>query len=170
MLFAKLLMKARKRVMAKGKKTPIRAGLSAGSSLLPKVEDGMDAVVHGHRDYFDKKIRGAFSDSLELDEAVRVGNENENRWDYLLGHHEKNEIIAVEPHSAKEDQITKVIRKKQMALQQIDGELRVGVKIKKWLWVASGNVQFLSMEKASYKLSQNGITFVGRTVKERDIS
>lgn len=59
----------------------------------------MGAVKAAHRNYFDKEVRSAFADSLDLDEALTEGHEQENRWDYLLGHALSGEVVAVEPHS-----------------------------------------------------------------------
>lgn len=124
----------------------------------------MDAVKKPHRDYFDGAIRSAFADSLELDEAVRSKHEQDNRWDYLLGHSPSDEVIAVEPHSAKQDEITTVIRKRKAALEHLAEHLRDGARISRWLWVASGRVQFAKTEKAKLLLDQNGIELVGTKV------
>lgn len=117
-----------------------------------------------HRQYFDEEIRTDVADSLELDEALREGREQENRWDYLLGHLPSGEIVAVEPHSAKQDEITTVIKKRTAAREQLKEHLRDGVRVAKWLWVASGKVHFADTEKARRLLDQNGIEFVGAKV------
>lgn len=65
--------------------TPVRCLLRDDSALQPKVKVGLRAVKAGHRDYFDEGIRTAFADSLDADEALRPGHDQENRWDYLLG-------------------------------------------------------------------------------------
>jgi len=130
----------------------------------------MGAVITSDRDYFDGSVRACFADSLDLDDAMRVGHEQENRWDYLLGHKSSREIVAVEPHSAKEDQITNVIRKCEAARVRLRGHLRDGVGVAKWLWVASGEVHFADTEKARRRLDQSGIKFVGRKVKAKDLS
>lgn len=87
--------------MSKRAETPLRRLLREGSQLQGSVKKGMDAVRRLDRERFDAAIRSAFADSLELDEAVRQGHDQENRWDYLLGHASSGEVIAVEPHSAK---------------------------------------------------------------------
>jgi len=128
------------------------------------VKNGLEAVKRSHRNYFAEAIRSAFADSLDLDQAMEVGHEQENRWDYLLGHTSSGRVIAVEPHSAKQDEIGTVIRKRQAALDQLKGHLRGGARVSKWLWVASGTVQFVKMEKARLRLDQSGIEFVGSKV------
>ncbi len=129
----------------------------------------MEAVSRSHRAYFDEAIRPTFADSLELDEAVRVGRERENRWDYLMGHSPSGEVIAVEPHSAKQDEITTVIRKRAAALEHLAEHLREGARVSKWLWVASGRVHFAATEKAKLRLDQNGIEFVGTRVTAKHL-
>ena len=147
-----------------GAKTPVRVALLLDSSLRPLVVDGLGAISPAHRDYFEAAIRPAFADSLDLDEALKQGHEQENRWDYLLGHSPSGEVVAVEPHSAKHDEITTVIKKRSAAREQLKGHLRDGVRIVKWLWVASGKVHFADTEKVRRLLDQNGIEFVGTKV------
>lgn len=149
--------------MKKGaKKTPVRSALRKDSMLLPLVADGLGALKNAHRDYFDAAIRPTFADSLDLDEAMQFGHEQANRWDYLLGHAPSGNVVAVEPHSAKQDEITTVINKRVAAREQLKGHLRDGARVVKWLWVASGKVHFANTEKARLRLDQNGIEFVTR--------
>lgn len=147
-----------------GAKTPVRFALLVNSSLRPSVVDGLGAIKAAHRNYFEVAIRRAFADSLDLDEALRHGHEQENRWDYLLGHSPSGDVVAVEPHSAKHDEITTVIKKRSAAREQLKGHLRDGIHIVKWLWVASGKVHFADTEKVRRLLDQNGIEFVGTKV------
>lgn len=151
------------------KKTPVRAALQKDSRLLPLVVDGLGAVKNAHRDYFDTDIRQDFLDSLDLDEAVRPGHEQENRWDYLLGHTPSGEVVAVEPHSAKQDEITTVINKRSAAREQLKAHLRDGARVTKWLWVASGKVYFANTENVRLRLDQHGIEFVGTKVAAKHL-
>lgn len=157
--------------MKKGakKKTPVRNALRQDSALLSSVADGLGAVETGHRDYFDTAIRKSFGDSLDLDRAMAPGREQENRWDYLVGHSPSGSVIAVEPHSAKQEEITTVIKKRVAAREQIKEHLRDGVQIAKWLWVASGNVHFANTEKVKLRLDQSGIEFVGKKVTSKHL-
>lgn len=150
-------------------KTPVRRALREGSALLPLVADGLGAVKKAHHDYFDTAVRRDFADSLELDEAMRENRDQENRWDYLLGHAPSGEVVAVEPHPAKEADITAVIQKRTAAREQLQGHLRDGVRVAKWLWVASGKVHFADTEKARRQLDQNGIEFAGRKVAAKHL-
>jgi hypothetical protein len=124
----------------------------------------LNAVKTAHRDYFDETIRPAFEDSLDLDEAMRPGREREYRWDYLMSHEPSDEVVAVEPHSAKQDEISTVIKKRSAAREHLRSHLRDGATILRWLWVASGRVHFADTEKARRRLDQNGIEFVGQRV------
>ena len=151
------------------KKTPVRDSLRKGSTLIPLVCDGLGALENSDRQCFDKAIRGTFSDSLYLDKAMEKAHSKSNRWDYLLGHKPSGTVVAVEPHKAKDDQITKVINKRRKALEQIKGHLRDGVQVKKWLWVASGKVHFANTEKDIRRLDQNGIEFVGRQITAKNL-
>ncbi|MFZ2652679.1 MAG: hypothetical protein WA210_21475 [Burkholderiaceae bacterium] len=150
-------------------KTPLRRALREDSLLVACIADGLGAVKIAHRGYFDPTIRSAFADSLDLDEALSQGHEQENRWDYLLGYAPTREVVAVEPHSAKQDEITTVINKRFHAREQLKDHLRAGARITKWLWVASGRVHFADTEKARRRLDQHGIEFVGRRVELRHL-
>ncbi|MCA8135684.1 hypothetical protein [Burkholderia cepacia] len=145
-------------------KTPIRNALIKDSSLLTSVSNGLDAVETTHRSLFDSTVRSAFADSLNLDEATKQGREQENRWDYLVGHLPSGEVVAVEPHSAKHDEISTVIRKRTAARDHLKEHLRDGAKVQKWLWVTSGKVHFADTEKARRLLDQHGIEFVGTKI------
>jgi hypothetical protein len=151
-------------------KTPVIAALKADSLLVAMVKDGLGAVIDLHRHHFDEDIRSSFGDSLDIDAAFKKSHEQANRWDYLVGHTQSNQVIAVEPHSAENSEITTVIKKHIAAQLQLRDHLRNGVFVAKWLWVASGKVQFNPMEKATFQLAQNGIQFVGRKVMNKHLA
>jgi len=141
---------------------PVRAMLLPQSSLLPAVREGLQALENAHRPYVDDELRGTFADSLDLDTALQPGREQENRWDYLLGHEPSGAVVGLEPHSAKNDEVSTVIAKRRCALDQLKGHVKTGAKVAAWFWVASGKVDFLPMDKKVLLLDQNGITFVGK--------
>ncbi|MBK6727366.1 MAG: hypothetical protein IPG63_08930 [Xanthomonadales bacterium] len=149
--------------------TPIRGALKNDSTLQGSVQDGLAAVENPHKKYFSTEIRADFADSLEIDRNLRPGREQENRWDYLLGHAPSGEVIAVEPHSASQGEISTVIRKRTAAREQLREHLRDGARIAKWLWVASGKVHFVATEKVKLQLDQNGIEFVGAAVMAKHL-
>lgn len=149
--------------------TPVRAALESTSTLLPSVQDGLGAVKGAHRSHFAVDVRTAFDDSLDLDEALQSVHPNDNRWDYLLGHKATSEVIGVEPHSAKQDEISTVIQKRAAAKQQLTKHLKEGKRVSAWLWVASGRVHFADTEKARRRLDQNGIQFVGNKVMAKHL-
>jgi hypothetical protein len=150
--------------------TPIRMALVPTSRLHDRVKKGLQAVKRDHvTDHLDAKVRSAFKDSLDLDEAFREGHEGEHRWDYLLGHTRSKEIVGLEPHSAREDQIRTVIAKRNAAKDQLRGHLKPSKRVRDWLWVASGTVYFTDTESVRMRLDQNGIKFVGRRVREKDL-
>jgi hypothetical protein len=76
--------------------TPVREALAAQSTIKDFVQDGIGAVKDKDKKFIDASIRIQFADSLDTDEAFRVGRDQEPRWDYLLGH-ENRSLIAVEP-------------------------------------------------------------------------
>ena len=154
------MARAKKKVQ-RGKKTPVREGLRGDSSLLSEVKDGLNAMKGKDRALLAQAVRPGFADSLDVDAALKAAYSQDNRWDYLLGHGSSAQIIALEPHSAKQDEISTVIKKRQAARDQLKGHLKASAKIAKWLWVASGKNQFANTEKTVIRLSQEGIEFVG---------
>jgi hypothetical protein len=151
------------------KKTPVRGSLRKDSRLMPLVFDNLGALDNLHLQHFDKTIRRTISDSLDLDKAMNAEHPESNRWDYLLGHHPSRTVVAVELHQAKDNQITNVINKRRKALEQMEGHLRDGVQVKKWLWVASGKVYLANTEKDIRRLDQNDIEFVGKRITAKNL-
>ena len=91
------------------------------------MNDGIGALEKDHRSYLADDIRGAFADSLNLDEAMREGHEQEHRWDYLLGHTPSAAVVALEPHSAsscgsRRDVWTEAIAISDLSRRQLPGE------------------------------------------------
>lgn len=152
--------------MKNASSTPTRNAFLEKSPLQSRIADDLNAIKKKDRDCFEPTIRGEFADSIDIDEAFKTGRENENRWDYLLGHEPSQQVIAVEPHSAKNDEVKTVIRKRQAAREHLEGHLREDVRISKWLWVASGAVHFANTEKTRILLDQNGIEFVKKVLKK----
>jgi hypothetical protein len=153
----------RKRTKA-GAHTPVRAILRDDSPLRAKVRDGLEAMKKADRKLIDEPLRDSFEDSLDVDEAFRPGCDRENRWDYLLGHRPSRAVVALEPHSANEKEISVVIAKRTAAKAQLAPHLKDGKRIAAWLWVASGKVHFANTEKARIRLDENGILFVAPKV------
>jgi hypothetical protein len=150
-----------RRAAADQPQTPLRALLRSSSPLRPFVRDGLAAVERGHRDYLAAELRRDFADSLDLDAAMRTSHPEANRWDYLLGHHRSDCVIGVEPHSARTDQVSVVIAKREHARAQLRGHLREQGQVAAWIWVASGRVDFLQIDRVRRQLDSVGVHFVG---------
>jgi len=146
----------------KARKKPVRSLLVDTSALLPSVKNGLGAMKSEHvAAHILDELRPGFADSLDLDAALQPGREQQNRWDYLLGHTSSGEVIALEPHSAKDDEVRTIIAKRKAAREQLTGHLAASARIAKWFWVASGKVRFADTEKARRQLDQHGIEFIG---------
>lgn len=130
-------------------RSPIQAALKTSSPLREHVQQGLGALERPHKQLVDEKIRQDFADSLEVDEALRAGNDQANRWDYLLGHDESSLVVAFEPHSAYTGEVSTVIAKKNAAREQLRRHLKPGSRIAAWFWVASGRVDFAPHDKSS---------------------
>jgi hypothetical protein len=148
----------------------VRDALVSESPLRALVEGGLGAVADDHRKYIDEPLRPAIADSLDLDEAMRPEHGSANRWDYLLGHAPSSAVIGLEPHSAKQDEISTVIAKHTAAKDQLRQHLRDGARVDAWFWVASKKVHFADTEKARRRLDQHGIEFVGTRVLAKHLA
>lgn len=149
--------------------TPVRGTLRPGSTLLALVEDHLGAVEPNHRSYLAETIKPEFADSLEVDSNLKKGREQENRWDYLLGHRALACVIGLEPHSARDEEVKTVILKRQRAQEQLRPHFRDGARVAEWYWVASGKNRFLDTEKTRRLLDQNGICFVHNQLAPKDL-
>lgn len=109
--------------------TPIRNTLKAQSLLARHVGDGLGAVRQAHKQLIDKQVRSHFADSLDIDDRLRDSHEQENRWDYLLGHEASSLVVGFEPHSAYTGEVSTVIAKKNAAREQLRVHLRSGASI-----------------------------------------
>jgi hypothetical protein len=146
-----------------------KSALLGTSTLHAGIREGLGALEKTHKQLIDEKIRASFVDSLDIDEGLKKGNEQENRWDYLLGHGETSVVVGLEPHSAYTSEVSTVIAKKSSARKQLQGHLKPGSTIAAWFWVASGKVDFVPHEKVVRRLDQEGITFVGGMLRAKDL-
>jgi len=140
--------------MKRQPRTPTRAA----------VEDGLLAVKAGDKEFIDPSVRATFADSLDLDAALQAEYPQDNRWDYLLGHQPSRSVVGIEPHSAKQREVSTVIAKRRAAQEHLRVHLKPGQRVATWLWVASGKVQFADTEKIRLRLDQEGVAFVGTRV------
>jgi hypothetical protein len=141
-----------------------------GTSVLHGgIHDGLGALEKAHKRLIDEELRPSFVDSLDIDEGMRAGREQENRWDYLLGHGETSSVVGLEPHSAYTGEVSTVIEKKRAARGQLLAHMKPGSRIAAWFWVASGKVDFAPHEKTIRRLDQEGITFVGEALRAKHL-
>lgn len=149
--------------MAKAAKNFLLASaLAPTSSLLGDVQVGMNAFIARDRQLIAVGQRPRIGDSLNLDAALQADFPNSHRWDYVFSVSDAEKLVALEPHSAKDSEISVVIAKKQHAADQLRLHLHPRYRVSQWLWVSHGRVSFSHMEKATRRLAQAGIKHVGR--------
>lgn len=150
--------------------TPIRKALRSASTLHARVCDGAQALGKKHlNSLVEAGIRSDFADSMDLDASLEREHPQDHRWDYLLGHEASDCVVGLEPHSANQGEISRVISKRAKAIEHLADHLRPGVRVAAWYWVASGQVGFLRLEKATRQLQQAGIMFVGRQLRAKHL-
>jgi hypothetical protein len=110
--------------------------------------------------------RSRIGDSLNLDAATKDEHPEANRWDYIVSIPDLSECAGIEPHSAKDSEISVVIAKKKHATEYLRDHLQNGHRITRWFWVTRGTVSFSKMDRARRRLDQNGIAFVGRSLRD----
>ena len=142
----------------------LKSTLVPNSSLAPAVQDGMSAFLARDRSLIALDQRVQIGDSLNLDEALRAAFPNANRWDYVFSVADGGKLLALEPHHAKDSEISVVIAKKKHAAAQLRLHLHPRHRISEWLWVSHGRASFSRMERATRRLAQEGIRYVGRSL------
>jgi len=143
----------------------LSTALRPGSPLRKHVKNGMSAFARTDLGSVAEDQRSRVGDSLDLDAATRDEFPEANRWDYILSVPALRKIVAIEPHSAKDSEISVVVAKKKHAVAYLRGHLQDGCGVEKWFWVSPGTVGFSRMDRARRRLDQNGIEFVGRLLR-----
>jgi hypothetical protein len=143
----------------------LSTSLMRGSKLLADVKVGLGAFKKPDTTLIRRADRPKVGDSLDLDSAMAADFPQHNRWDYILSVPQNAELVAIEPHSARDSEVSVVIRKKQQASDYLRAHLPPSRRPAKWLWVSHGRVGFSRMERARRQLAQKGISFEGHEVK-----
>jgi predicted PhzF superfamily epimerase YddE/YHI9 len=142
----------------------LRSVLLATSSLREHVQAGVGALSKQDVRLIKEPERPRVGDSLNLDEATRDEHPEDPRWDYLLSVPDQSQIVAMEPHSARQSEVSVVIAKKKWAIAVLRDHFGPRHAVARWLWVSSGTVGFSRMDRERRRLDQHGIEFVGRKV------
>jgi hypothetical protein len=143
----------------------LNKALVEGSTLRPHVKAGCGAIAAAHRAMLTDDLKQTVHDSMDLDTASSAEFPQSNRWDYVVAVRTSERLVGIEPHSARDDQVTTVIAKKRRSAQFLIGHLKPGTQIAAWIWVASGPVRFSRMDPAIRRLDQNGIRFAGKIIR-----
>ncbi len=139
--------------------------LAVSSPLRASVQAGIGALLRRDRKLIALAEHPKIGDSLNFDEATSVEFPQAHRWDYLCSVPGASHIVGIEPHSAKDSEISVVIAKKRHAIEYLHGHLPPKHRVAKWFWVSHGRVSFSRMEPARRRLDQNGIAFEGRMLR-----
>ena len=148
------------------KKTNLKQAVKPESPLRELVQSGMGAFAKVDVKLLAEDQRKLIGDSLDLDTAARDEHPQANRWDYIISIPDLHELAGIEPHSAKDSEISVIISKKNHATQYLRNHLKNGYRVRRWFWVSHGSVGFSKMDRARRRLDQNGIAFVGRTLRD----
>ena len=140
--------------------------LRPASPLCARVEPGLSALPAKDRSLLRSAIRPLVGDSLDLDAASREELPEDNRWDYILSVPDKARLVGVEPHQAKDSEVSVVIAKKNGAKAYLRAHLVDGKHVSRWIWVSHGKVGFSNTERSRRRLDQEGIEFQGREVRD----
>jgi len=142
----------------------LKSELHATSALQKHIMNGIDALDRRDQELIAPDERRRVGDSLYLDKAVEADHPQEHRWDYVLSVPDAAAIIGIEPHSAKDSEISVVIKKKCWAA----GYLRKHMSsrgVSRWFWVTHGRVGISILDKERRRLSKYGIEFVGKSLR-----
>jgi hypothetical protein len=147
------------------RKTHLKEALTGQSRLRDLVHAGIGAFSTVDFKLIAQDQRPRIGDSLDLDAASKDEHPEANRWDYIVSIPDLEELAGIEPHSAKDSEISVVVSKKKHAIEYLRDHLQDGYRITRWYWVCHGTVSFSKMDRARRRLDQNGIQFVGRLLR-----
>lgn len=134
-------------------------------AAISELKNALSAMEKRDRALIAQPEQRKARDSLDLDSAAKRECPNENRWDYLVSVRDVGRIVAIEPHFAKDSEVSVVIRKKEWAERFLQQHFRPGKRVDRWFWVTRGKVGFSRMERATRQLDQAGVAFGGRMLK-----
>lgn len=155
----------KKQSSRKSAKFSLALALQPASNLHASVEPGLGAMKSVDRNLIAPSERQKIGDSLDLDAATAAEMPQDHRWDYLLSVTTARKLIAVEPHTATNGEVKVLIKKKQNALAYLRNHLQPPHEIVEWYWVTHGRTGFSRMDRQVRALSQNGISFSGRSLR-----
>jgi hypothetical protein len=147
------------------RRTHLKEALNKTSPLRGLVQVGMGAFAARDIKLIAEDQRSRIGDSLDLDAASRGEHPDANRWDYIISIPDSQRFVGIEPHTAKDDQISVVIQKKEHAIHYLRSHFRESHRITRWYWVTHGTVSFSKMDRARRRLDEKGIEFVGRKLR-----
>lgn len=145
----------------------LKNALAKSDPLQAGVRTRLRALTSSDRQLILSSQHKRVGDSLDLDKAGRADHPNKNRWDYLLSVPDASQIVGLEPHSARDSEVSVVIAKKNWAMGYLVSRLPMH-KVARWFWVTHGNVGFSRMDKSVRRLDQHGIKFSGRLLRSLD--
>lgn len=133
---------------------------------------GKQAMENRHRNLVTCVDPHRLTGSIDLDSALRRRQPNDPRWDYGLGYRPANgreQAIWVEVHSAKTDEVSRVVRKLGWLKDWLNGEAedlrrltsRAG-EDKRYVWIASGKNKIPGNSPEARILSRSGLPLVTR--------
>jgi len=146
----------------------LKTALHTDSTLQRDLKSGIGALSQVDARLIAESERTKVGDSVDLDSSMKREFPDANRWDYIISLPTQSKIVGLEPHTARDSEISVVIAKKKHALQYLRSHFRDGYHVAKWFWISHGSVSFSKMDRAYRLLNQNGIAFAGRLLRKFD--
>lgn len=116
---------------------------------------GKQAMAASHKGLLDGEVECG----LDFDSAFKPGYPQSSRVDYLFIRKDDCSAVAVEVHPASSTgNVQEIIRKKEETEQILQRE-KLGMKIKNWHWVVSGQstVAISAIDRYGLMLAKKGI-------------
>lgn len=128
-------------------------------------QPGLSALKAGDRALVSVKTTRLVKGSADIDKALRGGQPNAPRWDYMVGHGPDNSVritwIEVHPASGSKN-ASEIERKLEWLLEWLH---HGGHTLEKYqrdvVWVASGKSAFTARDPGIKRLASRGCRFVG---------
>src|SRR5262245_1543292 len=108
------------------RETRLKKALRESSPLRELVQDGMGAFLSADIKLVAENQRDQIGDSLDLDAASQSEDPQANRWDYIVSVPDLKIFVGIEPHTAKDSEVSVVIAKKKHASAYLRNHFKNG--------------------------------------------
>jgi hypothetical protein len=134
---------------------------------------GLQALRAQDRPHIEAENTRHLCGSVYIDTALQQAEPRANRWDYGIAYQHSNRqnefVYWVEPHTASDSQVNKVIKKAQWLLEWLKNGGRPMAQFEREIiWVSSGATTFTLNAPRKKQMAEVGLIHRGQKLKILD--